>query len=599
VSAGRRAAWIVALALVSAGAFGALYLRGLDYGLAWMDETEIGAGEIVLAPGEPWTAAFTRPLHRSVAGDPGANPYYRPLLFFVATEVHRLAGARPRAYRLVSFSAAVATCFGFGLLAWRLFGAPAPALAAVALAAVHPAGLEGWLWISGLGDALSTLFTIASLGLGVAAAARSGWRGAGAAAASILCFLLAVFAKEKGVVVPVLLAAILVALRFGARDRALAGPAALRRGAALVAVQLALVLAYVFVWRPAMLGRAVLAAPPIGGSRVHHVLSAVAAWPAALGWLLVPLHATTSDSVRIVTSLLDPAFWGGLALAGLSALACLALLRRGRAVAALGIAWIWIAFAPTANLFPQIHAHAERYLFLSVFGAALAVVALAREAPGGSLTALAIVAALGSGWAERTWTRTPAWRSTETLFSTDVARDPSFREGRFHLARTYFRSGRYAEADEQLRALTAPGAEAGRWSYVNAYGVRELVCDDDLALHRAAKVVEDQARLAASAPDVAAMPGLRACLGQAEEQLGHFERARAIYESVLAKLPGEPPATLSLSLARVYAQLGSAEEASRWLARARRDGPRDPTFEWQVLQVESRIDRIGGAGRSP
>jgi hypothetical protein len=68
---------------------------------------------------------------------------------------------------------------------------------------------------------------------------------------------------------------------------------------------------------------------------------------------------------------------------------------------------------------------------------------------------------------------------------------------------------------------------------------------------------------------------------------------------VLAKLPGEPPATLSLSLARVYAQLGCAEEASQWLARARRDGPRDPTFEWQVLQVESRIDRIGGAGRSP
>jgi tetratricopeptide (TPR) repeat protein len=598
VSAGRRAAWVAALALVSAGAFGALYLRGLDYGLAWMDETEIGAGEIVLAPGEPWTAAFTRPLHRSVAGDPGANPYYRPLQILVVTEVHRLAGALPRAYRLVSFSAAVATCFGFGLLAWRLFGAPAPALAAVALAAVHPAGLEGWLWISGLGDALSTLFTMASLGLGVAAAARSGWRGAGAAVASIACFLLAVFAKEKGVVVPVLLAAILVALRFGARDRGLA-EAAFRRGAALVAVELLLVLAYVFVWRPAMLGHAVLAAPPIGGSRFHHVLSAVAAWPAALAWLLVPLHQTTSDSVRIVTSPLDPAFWCGLALAGLSALACLALLRRGRAVAALGIAWIWIAFAPTANLFPQIHAHAERYLFLSVFGAALAVVALAREAPGGRLAALVLVAVLGSGWAERTWARTPAWRSTETLFSTDVARDPSFREGRFHLARTYFRSGRYAEADEQLRALTAPGAEAGRWSYVNAYGVHELVCDDDLALHRAAKVVEDQARLAATAPEVAAMPGLRACLGQAEEQLGHFDRALAIYEGVLAKLPGEPPATLSLSLARVYAQLGHAEEASQWLARARRDGPRDPAFDWQVLQVESRIDRMAGARRSP
>jgi hypothetical protein len=65
---------------------------------------------------------------------------------------------------------------------------------------------------------------------------------------------------------------------------------------------------------------------------------------------------------------------------------------------------------------------------------------------------------------------------------------------------------------------------------VNTYAVRELVCDDDLALHRAAKVVEDQARLAASAPDVAAMPGLRACLGQAEEQLGHFERARHLRE---------------------------------------------------------------------
>jgi hypothetical protein len=352
-------------------------------------------------------------------------------------------------------------------------------------------------------------------------------------------------------------------------------------------------LAYVAVWRPAMLGAAVLAAPSIGGARSMHWLSAVASWPASLGWLFLPLRSTTSDSVRIVTSPADPVFLLGLALVAVSAVAGIVLLRRGRPVAALGIAWIWIAFLPTANLFPQIHARAERYLWLSVFGAALLLVDLlgatapSRRRRAVGATAIAVLALF---WVERTWVRTPDWRSTRTLFEADVSRDPDFREGRFHLARVFFEDRHHVDADRELRALLASLASKGdRWSHVDAVGVRELACANDVALGRAAQVSAEAAALARTQPGAPSSPGLRACLADAEERLGRPQVALGIYEELLRSLPGDPPARVSLTMARLHARLGHRDEAGTWLERARRDGPREPAFDWQLRQVEKLL----------
>ena len=585
----------LALLLLSFAAIAALYARTLGYGLAWMDDEEIGRGEIVLGTDEPWTHAFTRPLHRSEPGVAAANPYYRPLQILLATAIHRAAGPQPAAYRAVSLALAVATCFAFGALALWLFQRLDLALLATALAALHPAGIESWVWISGVAEALSALFTIASVGLGLAAATSLSRRRALATGSlSTAALVLALFAKEKSVAAPALLAAALAALRW-ARSPALS-LAALRRGAGLVAVQAVLVGAYVFAWRPALLGSGLVPAPPIGGSRATHLLSALASWPAALAWLALPLRSSTSDAVRVVASAAEPAVWLGAALAIGSLTAFVALVRLGRPVGALGLAWIWIAFLPSANLFPQIHARAERYLFLSAFGAALLAVDLAdlvfaRAAPRWRRAGpVALVAVAALALAQRSFVRTPDWRSTRALFEVDVARDPGFREGRFHLARALFEAQHHARADDQLRELLRQDvAQRATWSYVNRVGVHELACANDLALHREADVVRDAEELARVDPSLAAVPGLRACLAQAEEALGHPDRALAIYESIAAELPSDPPPVMSLGMARLYARAGRRDEAQRWLETARRDGPREPGFDLQLRAVEKLL----------
>jgi hypothetical protein len=269
------------------------------------------------------------------------------------------------------------------------------------------------------------------------------------------------------------------------------------------------------------------------------------------------------------------------------------LLRTSRPVAAFGLAWIWITFLPTANLLPQIHARAERYLFLSVFGAALLVVDLlpllftwgtprARQVATLGLGVLLVL-----GLAQRTWIRMPDWRSTRTLFERDVARDPTFREGRFQLARALFEEQQYADASRELRALRkamVPGA-ATRGNVAIA-GVYELECSTELALRRydaAASLVSEVGR---SDPKAARSPSLRNCHARALESLGHFRDALAIYLDVAESLPGDPPAALSLALARTYARLGRKAEGRPWIERARRDAPREPHFDFELRRIE-------------
>jgi tetratricopeptide (TPR) repeat protein len=561
-----------------------LYGRALDYELAWMDETEIAQRAIVLAPGESLGHAFTRPLHASTQG---VNPYYRPLQILAATAVYDVAGPTPRYYRVLLLAAAIATCFAFGALAWHLLDSLVLAIVATGLAAAHPAMIESWVWISGLGEALSGAFVVASVGASALALASAGRARAGWTVLSLAALALALLSKEKAVVVPALVGALWLA-------RAVArGDLRERPPLALVGAQVALVLGYLLA-RPLLMGHGLVAAPPIGGDRVSHVLSALASWPASLAWLVLPLHSTASDAVAIVRSPADPRVWLGLALPVASFAAAWWLARHGRAVAAFGMAWIWIAFAPTSNLFPQIHAHAERYLFLSVFGLGLAAAdcadaLAARIAPAARIAvAFALVAAVALGFAQRTWARTPAWQSTETLFGADVARDPGYREGRFHLASALAAQGRLAEADAELRALREPSPD--RSSYVNAFGVEELGCAVDVGLGRGAQAIAAYERRERESSPLAADPGLRTCVAQALEAAGRAPEAVALYERVLASLGAQPPPpALSLALARAYAKSGRRDEAQRWLARAEADGPREPAFGGQLRQVERLI----------
>jgi tetratricopeptide (TPR) repeat protein len=297
-----------------------------------------------------------------------------------------------------------------------------------------------------------------------------------------------------------------------------------------------------------------------------------------------------------VRSAADLRVWLGalLPLATIGAALWLAL--RGRAVAAFGLAWIWIAFLPTANLFPQIHARAERYWCLSVFGWALALTDLldalaSRVAPRArTVMATGLAVALAAVLAQRTWTRTPDWRSTESLFRADLARDPDFREGRFHLASALVAARRFGEADAELRRLREAPAGA-RSGYVNAIGVEQLACAVDVGLGRNAQAVAALERLRREAPATASDPGLRSCAAQAFEAMGRNADAVALYEEIVASLGDvEPPPAVALAMARSYAKLGRRVDARTWLDHARRNAPPgDVAFDFQLRAVEKQL----------
>ena len=215
--------------------------------------------------------------------------------------------------------------------------------------------------------------------------------------------MLALLSHENGSVTPVLLFALVLSEAARARGWAALrarARALLSRAAALLLLHGALTAAFLGVWRPFVLGGFTPSGGSLlGGSLVSQWLSALASWPRAFGWLFLPLYSSTSDRIRIVSSFADPGVWLGVVLLVASALLWLWMLHRGRAGAVLGLAWIWLAYLPSANLIPAAHPWAERYIFLSVFGMALLladlVPLLLSRVPAPARSAVAAVLALG------------------------------------------------------------------------------------------------------------------------------------------------------------------------------------------------------------
>jgi tetratricopeptide (TPR) repeat protein len=365
-----------------------------------------------------------------------------------------------------------------------------------------------------------------------------------------------------------------------------------KRAAGLLAAHGLLALVYWFGWRPVALGDGPAALPPIGGSFATQIASAVANWPAKLAWLFFPLHSSTSDVIRVVDSAADPLLWLGAGLALGSAAAWWLCLRRGRPLTALGLAWIWIAYAPTAGMLPMLHANGERYLFLSAFGAALIVAdlvaALARRA--GRVPGIALAALLLAFLTQRTSARIPEWESNLTLFQNEIARDPAYREGYFLAAFELFQRGRFAEADRHLRPLLASGPEfAGTASYANPLSVNELACSTQLSLRRYDAILALAGKLRRTQPAVLRAPPIRTCVGQAHNALGHTRRAVDLFRGVAEELGRETPPPLYLMIARGYGRLGESDEARAWLRRARTAAGPDPALQSQIRRLADSL----------
>ncbi|MGH0031203.1 MAG: hypothetical protein ACQGVC_15515 [Myxococcota bacterium] len=513
----------LAVCLLPALLFVALHGPALDYDLVWTDEPELVQGTILRPPGRI-ASAFAEPLH--AIDDPAARvfaqPYYRPLQVVTASLLASRVGREPRVFRSVSLALGAATAALFSGLVLALLRRPGAALFAGAVWAAHPAGLEIYVWVGGLSAALAFLFVVASVGCGVGVLLHPRRRPRHVFGALSLVFLgLGLLSKENAAVVPGLQLAATLGLL--ARARAAGDPWRGHLAPALgwLGAQAALVAAYLFLLRPAVLGTALPGSEPIGGSLATQWASSLALWPELFAWLVLPLSSTTSDVVRVVDSPTDPLAWlGGLLLLG-SAVGFVALLRRGHGVAAFGLAWIWIAFLPTSGLAPLLHARAERNLFLPLFGAVLllacAAAPLRARLPAPALVALALLAVVGL--AERTWARQPDWRSSRALFERDVAREPRYREGRMNLVLAYVKAGELDRAKQQVDALLGLRRPQGWTSYALEANLLEMAC----RVNRAVGADADTVRAVEALPPAGGlqrMPGFRECLAESLAAVG-------------------------------------------------------------------------------
>jgi len=299
--------------------------------------------------------------------------------------------------------------------------------------------------------------------------------------------------------------------------------------------------------------------------------------------------------VMIVDSLASLRLALGALLALGSVFAWAWLRRSGARIAALGLAWIWIAFAPTAGLLPLLHASGERYLFLSCFGAALLLAdAGACWLPGRprAWIAPALAGLVLVGLAERTRARLPAWSSTQTLFEIDLARAPDFREAYFILGLKDAEAGRFAEASQRIAPLLSNDPRfQGSAGYLNWLSLAELACLSSLGSQDFAGVLALEARWQREFPALTRAPSFRVCAAQAREGLGRTAEALEGYLSVANELGAAAPTGLYIVIARNLAALGRGEEAAPWLARARAAAPTDPAVLGQLQAIESAIER--------
>lgn len=548
-------------------------------------------------------AIFDNPLVKSLANVPrmfreeynfGGNAsnagVWRPVTTLTYALNWAAGGRDVVGYHLVNLALHALACVLVLELARRAVAAvaperaPAAALAAALLFALHPVHVEAVAGLVGRAELLSAVFSLSALLLALGAGRRR-WRLPAAAAA----LAAGVLSKESAAVTPVLYAlcawAVPAAAGLPARPGLAAGaPRRALRSAGARALVLLAAAALPFALRPRGVGVPLVAAWFAGQPRevVAGTMSRVFAEYLRLLVLPWPLGVDFWYSARIpmlhllsAPSIAGAAVWGGALALGV------ALLRRGRPIRGMGILWIFVPLLPVSNvLVPTGVLVAERLLYLPSVGFCLAAgdlfalgVAAAgrRRRPWAAAVPAALVLALAGG---KTASRNLEWRDGLSLWEAEVAKTPGDPVMNNNLAVEYNRRGRYAEARERLRvALDANPWYWRAWVNLGIAEQRTGEPDAALAAYRRARLL---------APDDA---GPRRFAGLLLSERGDLAGAAGELEAA-ARLAPEDGA-VRRELGTVLLRAGRLDEAREELARAVRLDPRDAEARARLAEAEA------------
>lgn len=387
-----------------------VYANALGNGFALDDGGVIRQNPLVTQPSGIWRA-FANPYWPTSLG----GGQYRPLGIASFSLDWWLSGGSATWMHAVNMLLHAAAAVLVWLLAAELL-APAGALAAGLLFAVHPVHVEAVANTVGRLEPMAAIFVLGAL---LAHRRRSTW--------SVLLFALGMLAKENAAVFPAL--ALASDLLLGPHDRAADRVAAestlgRRRAVVLYAAYAIVLAAYAAALLNVFHGRdyRVFAPTFIGATTGERLLTVASIIPHYARLLTVPFDLSADyypQVIRLATSL-TPLVMLGLALLAGYVAAIVWAWRRERSLA-FALIWVPIALAPVSNVFFPSVALAERTLYLPSAGACLVMAwllqraALRLPAPTPALVAAGV---LLFALTLRTWTRTPAWRSDKSYLLT-------------------------------------------------------------------------------------------------------------------------------------------------------------------------------------
>lgn len=360
-----------------------------------------------------WGSAYWDFLSRETAERLG---YWRPLTTIALFAGRALGGGAAWGFHALSLCLHLAATAAAFVLARRLLrSAPAAALCA-ALFAVHPVQVEAVAWISSVNDPLYGLFVLTGLAAHVAWRER-GARGLPLAAAS--AYALALLAKENAVAFLPLVAALELGHLRAPRPRAALARATL----AYLSVSALYAAARMAVFDDASAGVARVTTD-LALSTARAASLRVELLGGFLQLLLWPADLSLLREIRPVIATFDARFLGAAALVVLWLGACALALRRGLRPLAFAL------LVPLAGVLPALlrmeslgrFVLSDRFLYVSVLGAGLALALLARRLPRVAGALLGIGAVLAAAAHSRV--RTRAWHDELSLFTATVEASP-------------------------------------------------------------------------------------------------------------------------------------------------------------------------------
>ncbi len=455
--------------------------------------------------------------------------YYRPVQFLWLLLNRSLWGLNPMGWHLSVVALHVVATGLVYLLARKIIREPAIAWLAGAVFGLHPVHVESVSWAMGFIDPLFTVLILASFLCYLEARERAARRGRWAAA-SIMFYALAAFAKEPALVLPLLLfshASITAAPVHGrARDRIYAP---VRTGLTAAWPYLVVTAIYLAARLAVLKGltRAITSLPwEVVVATLPRVLWSyfkLWIWPAGLSVFYDVPYVQPND----IPSALLPALPLAVIAAGL-----LWWARRSLPVA-VAASWALLPLLVLLNLraFPEGEIVHDRYLYLASVGFSL-LVGLSWQSLAGApiklladvgtrrLGAVMLIAAMGAA----TIYYTGFWANNEKLYGRAIAIAPNNNLAANNYAGLLVARGDFAGAVPLYAKILARREDFWLANYNLGYCLYELGRYGEAERH-----LERAALLDASFPDPHLYLGLiRLQAGRADEAEAEFRRALAL-----------------------------------------------------------------------